>query len=311
MKLLSLFVNKRSEILLWMTLFRAGNSSTGVFGVFLGAILGLGAIPNGPNGIITSLHAISVFSFMCAWNALNDYLDIEIDSINRPERPLPSGEIKPSTAKIAISLMLFFSLASMSAAGLVAISSGKGFDEWKIALLIWTMALFLLVNYESSSAFSLSLKDRGLPGNIAISLSVGLVVIFGAAGVSEPFNHRAWSVFVLGFLYNLAREIIKDIEDMEGDKGRETFAMKKGPENARIAAWLILLLTLGFTIFPFAVGIFEEFHLVLVIPSVVTLLMAKPKLFSGNDRIAQMMIKRSMQLCLLAFLFSSLTTGLA
>ena len=93
---------------------------------------------------------------------------------------------------------------------------------------------------------------------------------------------------------------------MEGDAGRETLAMKLSPDKARTIAWAILLITLVSILVPFAIGIFPELHLVGVIPSVVLLLMVKPKLFGSEDHAAQMLIKRSMQLCLVAFLASSL-----
>ena len=57
-------------------------------------------------------------------------------------------------------------------------------------------------------------------------MSVGLVIIFGAASVSDPLDQRAWAVFFVGFLYNFSREIVKDIEDMGGDKGRDTYARR-------------------------------------------------------------------------------------
>ena len=89
------------------------------------------------------------------------------------------------------------------------------------------------------------MKDKGLPGNIAISLSVGLVIIFGAASVSKPLDTRSWVVFVIGFLYNLSREIVKDIEDIEGDEGRNTFAMSSGVDRARALASGLLVLALA------------------------------------------------------------------
>jgi len=290
----------------WWTLFRAGNSTTGVFGVFLGAVLALGRIPEGELALITILHALSVMFFMCSWNALNDYLDLEIDRTNRPERPIPSGAISQSSARMAIALTSMLSFLSIMGAGVIASGLKGGMEDWYPALVIWAGALLLLVNYESTSRFSLRLKERGLPGNIAISLSVGMVVLFGAAGVFQPLHPRAWVVFLVGFLFNLAREIVKDVEDMEGDSGRETLAMKSSPEKARLIAWVILLIALASMLAPFAIGIFSELHLVGVIPSVVLILMAKPKLFGSEDHAAQMLIKRSMQLCLVAFLGSSL-----
>ncbi len=274
----------------WTTLFRAGNSTTGVFGVFLGAIMALGKLPSADLATITTLQAISVWAFMCSWNALNDYLDLEIDKVNRPERPLP------------ISVLSI--LGSMS----IAADISGGLEDWYPALLIWIIALFLLVNYESSGGYSMRLKDRGLPGNVAISLSVGMVVLFGAAGVFEPFSQRAWAIFFVGVLYNLAREIVKDIEDMEGDEGRNTYAMRVGAEKARTVAWILLIFTLMAILIPFGVGIFSDLHLIAAIPAVFLLLMVKPKLMTSEDRAAQMLIKRSMYLALAAFLASSLMT---
>ena len=51
--------------------------------------------------------------FMCSWNALNDYLDLEIDKVNRPERPLPSGDISVKSAKKGIAIMMAISVLSI------------------------------------------------------------------------------------------------------------------------------------------------------------------------------------------------------
>ena len=172
--------------------------------------------------------------------------------------------------------------------------------------MIWLLAIFLLTNYESSSNYSLKLKDRGLPGNFAISLSVGMVILFGAAGVFEPTEPRVLSLFFIGLSYNLAREIVKDIEDMEGDEGRNTLAMRIGVEKARVLAWLILLLTMVSILAPFALEIFPAIHLLLIIPGLMTIFLVKRKLAYAEDRNAQKLIKRSLQLTLIGFIVSSL-----
>ena len=290
----------------WWVLFRAGNSTIGVLGVLLGSMLALGGLPEGKLASITALQAISVWAFMCSWTALNDYLDLEIDRVNRPDRPLPSGAISEPSAKRGIALMMATSLLSIAGALGIARGLEGGVEEWYPTVVIWAGALFLLTNYESSGPYSLRLKDRGLPGNVAISLSVGMLVLFGAAGVFEPFNLRAWSMVVVGVLYTLAREIVKDIEDMEGDKGRSTYAMRVGPEKARTVAWVILLLTLASLLMPFGIGVFPELHLLGVIPAVILLLMVKGRLMASEDHAAQQLIKKSMYLALAAFLGSSL-----
>ena len=299
-------MGRRSGLGSWMVLFRAGNAVTGIFGVLLGAVLATQGIPSGEKALITALHCISVMTFMFGWNAVNDLLDVEIDRINRPERPLPSAEITISAARTGVAITGALSLSSMFCAGYLAHNGDTGIEGWAPAPLIWAAAILLMFNYESSSRFSMRLKDRGLPGNVAISMSVGMVILFGAAGVSRPFDSRAWAIFIIGFTYNLAREIVKDIEDMHGDKGRETLAMQAGPERARTVSWMILLVTLALVLLSFSQGLFPKPHLILVIPSVIALLMVKQRLFAAEDHAAQMMIKRSMQLCLGAFLVSSL-----
>ena len=120
----------------WILLFRAGNCITGFVGVFLGAILALGEIPTGDNLQITGLLALSVYAFMASWNALNDYLDLEIDKVNRPDRPLPSGRISKRTAAIAIAATGLISFASLFFAGVTANALTDDFSEWYPTVII-------------------------------------------------------------------------------------------------------------------------------------------------------------------------------
>ena len=295
-----------SQLVAWSTLFRATNSITGIIGVFLGSILALGKIPEEEYAVITFFQAISVWSFMCSWNALNDYLDLEIDRLNKPNRPIPSGTISKDSAKKGIFLMMIISIISISLAGITASNSELGFSAWLPSLVIWILALLLLINYESGLSFSMNLKNKGLPGNIVISLSIGIVFPFGAAGVFQPFSEAAWSAFFIGFFYNLSREIIKDIEDMDGDLGRNTYAMNVGPERARILAWIVSLLTIVAILIPFGIEVFPTFHVIGIIPSFIMLLMVKTKLHLGEDYEAQQLLKKSMQFCLIALLLSSI-----
>ena len=276
--------------------------------MLLGSILASQGLPSGDFAIITVLHCLSVMTFMFSWNALNDYMDIEIDRINRPDRPLPSGEISEVAARRGILSTAILSASFLIVAAYISHSGEIGLEGWLPSLAIWMIALVLLFNYESSSKLSFRMKDSGLPGNLAISMSVGLVIIFGAASVSDPLNQRVWSVFIVGFLYNFSREIVKDIEDMGGDKGRETYAMRVGEERASALAALVLIAALAAMLAPFSpvLQIFTDWHVAFVIPSVVTLMMVKPKLLASEHGNAQKLIKMSMQLCLIAFLVISL-----
>ena len=301
-------MNANTSVTDWATLFRLGNNLTGVFGVFLGSIIALGDVPQGLLAHITILHASSVLFFMCSWNALNDIYDLEIDLVNRPDRPLPSGRISLNHAKTATAITMISSILSIALCYWLISESNpvEGFEvsDWYPSLAIWVIALILLINYEFP--FGLRLKDKGLPGNISISISVGLVVVFGASAVFEPFSEKAWSLFFVGIFYNTSREIIKDVQDMEGDKGRNTLAMRIGSENARTVAWVMSILALASVLLPFAIGIFPPLHVVLVIPAVMTLMMVKGRIIIGEDAAASSLLKKSMLLCLVALLTSSL-----
>ncbi|MEK9909976.1 MAG: geranylgeranylglycerol-phosphate geranylgeranyltransferase [Candidatus Thalassarchaeaceae archaeon] len=289
----------------WLDLFRAGNCVTGFVGVFLGAILTLEDIPTGDNLKITTLLALSVYSFMASWNALNDYLDLEIDKINRPDRPLPSGRISKSLAFTAIILTCAISFISLFLAGQIANDITDNFQDWYPTIFIWLIALTLLVNYEDDRIL-LGLKNRGLPGNLAISISVGLVVLFGAAGLFDPLNERAVSLFFIGTLYNLSREIIKDVEDMDGDEGRNTYAMRAGAENARLASWVILLITLVALLTPFALGTFDLIHIIFIAPGLFTLMSVKKHIYLAEDSAASRLIKISMTLTMIGLILAAL-----
>ena len=299
-------MSEQSTVSSWFTLLRFGNSLTGLIGVIFGSLLALGQMPKGDLASITILHGLSVWAFMCSWNALNDILDIEIDKLNQPNRPLPSGRISLNNAKMVTAALMFISLSCLVYAGYISSTIQGGFENWAPSILIWILAIFLLTNYESSSNYSLKLKDRGLPGNFAISISIGMVILFGAAGVFNPTQPRVISLFFIGFSYNLAREIVKDIEDMDGDEGRNTLAMRIGVEKTRVLAWAILLLTMVAILTPFALEIFPPNHLLLLIPGLMTIFLVKRKLAYAEDRNAQKLIKRSLQLTLLGFIISSL-----
>ena len=289
----------------WLDLFRAGNCVTGFVGVFLGAILTLEDFPKDDNLNITALLALSVYSFMASWNALNDYLDLEIDKINRPDRPLPSGRISKSLALTAILLTCAISFTSLFLAAQIANDMTDNFQDWYPTIFIWLIALTLLVNYEDDRIL-LGLKNRGLPGNLAISISVGLVVLFGAAGLFDPLNERAVSLFFIGTLYNLSREIIKDVEDMDGDEGRNTYAMRAGAETARLAAWVILLITLVALLTPFALGIFDLIHIIFIAPGLFTLMSVKKHIYLAEDSAASRLIKISMTLTMIGLILAAL-----
>jgi 4-hydroxybenzoate polyprenyltransferase len=178
---------------------------------------------------------------------INDYFDINIDEVNKPQRMVVDKVIHRRWA-IAWHFML-------NSAGLaLTILALPVFQKWYLILAnMLCMALLWL--------YSTSFKKRLLIGNIVISLltawailiiffsKVGLGDAFGANGVSQ---HKFFRLAILyagfAFIISLIREAIKDMEDMQGDAkyGCRTMPIVWGVNATKVYAgvWLVVLIAL-------------------------------------------------------------------
>lgn len=181
-----------------------------------------------------------------AGNALNDVADLEIDRINRPQRPLPAGHL---------------SLRAALVQSLVLALAGIGIALWQkpalgaVALLV--VALLTL--------YDLWLKRTALWGNLLVSALAAAAFPFGALAAGQL--GRAWIPAGFAFLYHLGREIVKDIEDVEGDRaqGARTLPLRIGDRNAARLAGGILSLLAAFTWWPWLGNIYGWQYLVPVL----------------------------------------------
>lgn len=142
--------------------------------------------------------AAAVLFATSAGNALNDVYDNEIDSLNKPDRPIPAGQISPAVGK-AIAAVLFA----------LAIVTSASISGWCLAVALVNISLLII--YAKYS------KRLGLTKNLLVGALVGSVALFGA---TEPGLVNG-PVAVLGAcaaLTTVAREIMKDIEDRSGDE---------------------------------------------------------------------------------------------
>jgi 4-hydroxybenzoate polyprenyltransferase len=179
---------------------------------------------------------------------INDYFDVDIDQVNKPQKNVVDIIVSRRWA-----ILWHFVL---SAAGVLL----SMYISWKTGLWYIVIAnfacVFLLFGY------SVSLKQKLLSGNIAISLLTAWVILvlclsefhFSLNAITNLDSLRAQSeIMKLGFLYSgfafittLVREAIKDMEDIEGDKryGCKTMPVVWGISATKIyvAVWLIVLL---------------------------------------------------------------------
>lgn len=164
------------------------------------------------------LGFITAFSLTSASMAINDYYDREIDRINEPSRPIPSGTIKAEESLIFAAILSTLGLAA------AYITSHE-------CLLIAAASLIVSITYATKG------KRTGLPGNFLVSACVAIPFIYGGYVSSSGLSLKALIFTAMAFLSNTGREIVKGIVDVAGDEaeGIRTFAVSHGP---RAAAYL-------------------------------------------------------------------------
>ncbi|NYZ74383.1 UbiA family prenyltransferase [Candidatus Micrarchaeota archaeon] len=208
------------------------------FAVFIAETIALGALPSFTLVIALSL-LVPVFSEMGSF-ALNDYMDMETDRLNKKnDRPLVKGTIKPETA-------LAFAIISLAISTVLAYFVGVlGFI---IALAFNLVAI--LYNWK--------LKDLPLAGNVYIALTMAIPFVFGSFVVSPVLSPVVVALALLGFVAGLAREIVKSVQDMEGDakaRGSKTLPVVIGRKMALAVSIGLYLSFIPLTAVPFAMGL--------------------------------------------------------
>lgn len=197
------------------------------------------------------LAAVSGMFVIAAGNIINDYFDVEIDRINKPERVLPAGKLSPNSALL---LYVLFSVIALLLSAEINLS----------AFLIVVFACLMLFLY------SYKLKKIILMGNLTVAFFTGLTFIFGGVAVG---NWQA-GIFpaLFAFFVNLIREIVKDAEDVKGDKmaGVITFPQKYKTEKVIFILITLTVLLIVLTTFPFFLKIYniEYFIMVMIVVNV-------------------------------------------
>ena len=240
---------------------------------------------------LVALQTTSVIFFMAAGNTFNDISDISIDKVAKFDRPLPSERISIESATKLAYVFSLLSLISMSL-GTYLLS-----EEQMYVPLIWFPAAFLVYTYDMGP----QTKRQGLVGNIAISLMVGAVILYGAASIGKLFTPLVFYVAGVAFFANLAREIIKDCEDIDSDEGRNTLPMRVGLENARMISYVIVMCCLVMLYLPHWLGPLDFNQLLIQLPAILLLITLNGPLFKGEDYTVQQRIRMGMLLGLLAF----------
>lgn len=214
-------------------------------GVGVGGVLAGGASAL-VEGSAVGLAAVSAALIGGAANSLNDVFDVEIDRINRPDRPLPAGEVSVRLARL---VWAAGSATGLAVAALVSL----------LHLGIAALAAVLLYAYNAR------LKRTVLLGNLVVAVVVGLALIYGGMAVGRPGAALVGAGFAA--LTTLARELIKDLEDQAGDAaaGARTLPVRYGPDATRALLLFILALTVALTPLPYLLLGYSGLFLLLVL----------------------------------------------
>ncbi|HEX6889539.1 MAG TPA: geranylgeranylglycerol-phosphate geranylgeranyltransferase [Chryseolinea sp.] len=170
------------------------------------------------------LLSVSTVLIAAAGYIINDYYDVKIDYINKPERVVIGKNI---TRRFAI---LFHVLLSV-----VGISIGFYLSLWLAAINL--LSVFLLWLYSNN------LKRLPFVGNITVALLTGLAIYV----VDVLYRTQSSLVIiyaVFAFFMTLVREIIKDVEDLKGDNtfGCKTLPIVLGIRKTKIIIYIIVVL---------------------------------------------------------------------
>ena len=221
----------------YIALTRPGNAILTSIAVIAGAF-----IAKGPEDILNfqteiAICCVSAMMLVGGGNALNDYNDRESDKKNHPERPIPSGKISAENALTFAQILLGLGLVIL----IITLDN-------KMPFVIALLGVITLIAYENG------LKAAGIAGNIAVGLMSGAVFLYAGMAVNDP-GPTIW-MFGLAILATITREIVKDIQDLEGDKDRFTLPTRIGIGASLNLATLILLVAIGLSYT--AMGQFEN-----------------------------------------------------
>ncbi len=269
----------RSRARGFLELTRPGNAVAAGVLTFTGAFVAGASVADA--GAVAAAVLATMFA-TGAGNAVNDYFDREIDAVNRPDRPIPRGAVSAREA-LWFSGVLF---AGAVAATVVLPVTAIAIAVFNLLLLLAYTKLF-----------------KGLPGvgNLVVGFLTGSTFLFGGAAVGAPLG--AWVLFVLAGIATLTREIVKDVEDVAGDReeGLNTLPIAIGERRALWVGTVAMVVAVVASAVPYLNGTFGAVYLVFVVPADAVMLRATARAFSAPAP-AQKHLKAGMLVAVVGFI---------
>lgn len=209
------------------------------------------------------LAASAAGLLVAAATVVNDCVDIESDRINKPYRVLPSGRLSSQVAWVwGVTLGIAGIAAGVSLGGTAAIVPA-----------LWAVL---------AVAYSAFIKGMGLLADIVVSAMIASTILFGGMAVGE-IGRTIVPAFVV-FAFMLCREILKDVEDYEGDRtaGTRTVAVAWGPTRALRAFSAGAIGAVGASLLPWLTGVVSVKYLLIALPVVDVILLTSVYVISRS-----------------------------
>jgi len=230
------------------------------------AVVAGNVIAHGSGGVLLTVVAILTAMVTGTGNILNDCFDLEVDRVNKPGRPLPSGRLTP---RVAIGWYMVLSITVTTAAAML-VPRGVG-----MLLIGWQVALAVYARW---------CKRWLVAGNLMVAAIASSAFFAGAWLTDEP--GAACIPAAIAFVFVVCREIVKGAEDVEGDRigNVRTLAVVMGaPRAGNVAAGMMLLLAASLPI-PALAAHYRASYLLAMELFVAPILLSSALRVAGSDR---------------------------
>lgn len=171
-----------------------------------------------------AMICLGTISIAAAGYIINDYYDVKIDYINKPDRVVVGNVLKRRSA-------MFIHLG-LNAIGVIVgamVSLKVGFINMMAAIWLW--------------GYSNQLKRMPFVGNFSVALLTGLSIAIIEIHYRSG-NNLVYIYSIFAFFISLIREILKDIEDLKGDQtfGCKTLPVIWGTRNTKTILFVLIFI---------------------------------------------------------------------
>jgi 4-hydroxybenzoate polyprenyltransferase/geranylgeranylglycerol-phosphate geranylgeranyltransferase len=195
---------------------------------------------------------IPIFGWIAGLYA-SDYIDKELDRIEKPHRPIPSGRLKSSHAVISAS---FFAACGLILSSLLTVQN---------ILMVFAVAFTVLF-------YAKITKPRGMIGNFTRGFATVLTFFFGVVAITNSIPLYVWLLSLVFFMHDTNSNLVGSLRDRVGDKkgGYRTIPVVYGIKTTMLISFvlscfyigLLLLLIISFNFLTYPV----RFSIMFILP---------------------------------------------